>query len=215
MPNSDGPLPEADQVAADRALVADVLARTPLADEALALEVSRIGRPIVRRIVDRNDGEAALNELLVHVWERNWRVLRQWGQDIPLVRYLSTVARNFAIDYARRTRKDIEHRASPSDIDAAVDPHWMADPERVQQARDARQCLEHATEQLSDVHKSVVRLRYHEGLEHWEIASRLEKTIGYVGPTLARAEVALRNALRDRCRELIESLIGARGPVHG
>jgi RNA polymerase sigma factor (sigma-70 family) len=203
---------DTEQLAADRVLVARVLSLAPGADRELISILARIARPILRRVVAAHDVEPVLSDLSGHVWDRNWAVLRRWNQEAPLGRYLATVARNFAIDSKRRSPQ-VDN--CPEDDREGVEPHWMADPERVQQVLDASQCLERATERLSDTYKTVVRLRHLQELGHQEIADQLGKTTGYVGPTLARAEKALREALLDRCRELVESLIGARGAAHG
>lgn len=203
---------EAEQLAADRTLVARVLSLAPSADGELLSLLSRMAKPIVRRYSRGHDADVLLSDLLVHVWQRNWAVLRRWNQEAPLARYLAVVARNFAIDSVRRNA-DVD---SPMPQDGEIqEPHWSADPERVHQIVDASRCLDRASERLSEVHKSIVLLRYQHELGHQEIADRLGKTTGYVGPTLARAEKAIREALLDRCRELVESLIGTRGAAHG
>ncbi len=203
---------EDQQISADRTLIARVLSLAPGADREVITLLSRIARPILRRFLPSHDLEPTLSELSVHVWDRNWAVLRRWSQDTPLERYLATVARNFAIDCLRQCR---DPDGEPIEDHPVPEAHWSSDPERVQQVRDASQCLDRATQRLSDVHRSVVLLRHQQELGHQEIANRLDRSLGYVGPTLARAEQALREALLERCRELVESLIGARGAAHG
>lgn len=206
------PSVEDRQIEADRTLVARVLSLTPGADQELITLLSRISRPILRGYFAAHDLAPALSDLSAHVWHRNWAVLRSWSQETPLERFLATVARNFAIDCLRQASHPEEE---PLEDHPLPEPHWSADPERAQQAREASHCLERATGRLSEVHQTVVQLRYQHGLGHEEIAARLGKTKGYVGPTLARAEKALREALIERCKELVESLIGVRGAAHG
>lgn len=213
MPHHPTDLPEQEQIAADCALAARLIARVPGADRTFLELLRRMALPIVRRIIGPNDAEPVMNELAEHVWDRDWRVIRQWDQRSPLCHYLVRVAKNFAIDEARR--RAAQHAgALASEGEEQVETHWTADPQRVQEIRDAQRCLDGALHQLSDPHRRVIRLRHLLDLGHREIADAIGRTVGYVSPTLARAEVALRNALMQRCRILIEQLIGTRSDPH-
>jgi RNA polymerase sigma factor (sigma-70 family) len=208
------PAQDREQIAQDCALVAAVLSREAGAEELLAKRIYTIAQPLVRGLAGPALANDVMTELLARVWENNWRTLRQWRQESPLSHYLIVVSKRFAIDYIRSNREAPLAEIEESD-ERFMDTHWASDPERMQEVQDVRRCLDGATGQLSPPLQRVVRLRHHEGLGHQEIADRIGKSMGYVGPTLARAERQLREALRQRCRELLEALIGTEGNSHG
>ena len=76
--------------------------------------------------------------------------------------------------------------------------------------RRIRECLEHALEKLSATSRRIIELRYTEELSHRQIAARLNKTMGYVAGTLARAEQYFRDEIEAECSEEISSVFELR-----
>jgi RNA polymerase sigma factor (sigma-70 family) len=119
-----------------------------------------------------------------------------WDKSGPLRAYVAMVAKNVCLDMMR-CRKPKE---SP-DLPEVRDDDPASDPEASSLARELRDCLERALSALSETYRRVVQLRHLEELSHRDIAARLRKTLGYVGPTLQRAERYLRDELRERCAD--------------
>ena len=79
------------------------------------------------------------------------------------------------------------------------------DPVLTVEVAQLAECLERAKNRLSKVHRNLIHMRHELALKHQEIASKLGKTIGYVGATLARAERKLRDETVKTCADHLGS----------
>lgn len=194
----------------DAALIADVLARSPGAD----LRLWRRIRPLIRavaagfRSLDVDDAE---QEIMTKVWDRNFRVLRQWqGGEGTLNAYLAAVAKNHCRDRLRSLdrvrRRTPPHVVIDDTMDEIEDPDPVANPAVAALARRIRDCVGMAKRRLAEPQRQLWELRHEEHLMHQEIAARIDKSMGYVGPTLARAERKMCDFLREECPEVLQGL---------
>lgn len=183
-----------DQVE-DEQLLSEVLLGERGAADKLYVRLDPIIKAIVRRFT-LADTEDAVQDIYARLCADDWRALRLWAKDGPLPAYIATVARNICKDILRRRRPETTFGDDPPEIQ---DDNPTADPEATAIARQLHECIERAINALSDTYREIIRLRHKEELKHAEIAQRLGKAIGYVGPTLMRAERYLRDEIRERC----------------
>jgi RNA polymerase sigma-70 factor, ECF subfamily len=179
---------------ADERLVADILLNEPGGGRRFCDRFGVLIRAVARRWIGPPDVDDAMQAIYVRLCERDWRVLRQWDKSGPLHAYVAVVAKNVCLDILRRRRPQVE-----TDPPELLDEDPANDPEATTFAREIRECLEQALLALSETYRRIIRLRHYEGLKHAEIAARLGKTPGYVGPTLQRAERYLRDEVREHC----------------
>lgn len=146
---------------------------------------------------DRSQAEDVLQEVYVNVW----RAAQTFdaAQSQPLT-WLTSIARNRAIDSLRRASTQPQLQSSPTsdDEDSDVYDH-MADPasgplEMLSQASDAR-ALTHCMEGLSAQQRQSVALAFYDGLTHAEVASHLGQPLGTVKSWVRRALSALKGCL--------------------
>jgi RNA polymerase sigma factor (sigma-70 family) len=184
--------------AADEKLVAEVL----LGDDGAARTLVDRLSPIIRRVAQRAPQELRedlIQEVLIHIWSRNWRVLQQWDRRGPLVHYVAVVAANVIKDR-------LSKRMVPTDpIDGRPDIADPINPALEAEAEALARCVEGAKNRLSAMHRELICLRHEFALSYKEIAGRLGRTVGYVSGTLARAERYLREEIIDACADHLGS----------
>jgi RNA polymerase sigma-70 factor (ECF subfamily) len=193
--------------------LAGLLARTALGDrgafQALYERTSAHLYAVVLRIArDRAQAEDVLQEVYVSVWRAAQGFDAAQGQ--PLT-WLTSIARNRAIDSLRRqsAQPRLESSSTPSDegddehdrVDATPDdgPGPLELLTRAAQARELDQCLQH----LSAAQRQSVALAFFDGLSHAEVAEHLREPLGTVKSWVRRALQTLRSCLdrsllRDR-----------------
>lgn len=180
-----------------------LLAKVLLGDNGAERMLVSLLAPIIRRVAYRiapaNAREDFIQEVWTHLWSNNCRVLQKWNRTGPLVHYVAVVASNLMRDRLARPTIVTEP------IDDCPDPPDPDDPARTVEVRQLAECLERAKARLSQMHRDLIYMRHELAMKHQEIASRLGKTIGYVGTTLARAERYLREELMEACADHLGS----------
>src|SRR5712691_5848439 len=73
----------------------------------------------------REDADELFQRFLFHIWEDNFRRLREWRRKTSLSAYIAKIARNLAHDYRRELR--FETQDCP---DVPLDDPWLANVER-------------------------------------------------------------------------------------
>jgi RNA polymerase sigma-70 factor (ECF subfamily) len=193
--------------AVDQELIADVLLGDRQAHDKLA---DRIG-PVIRAAAyraPRDLREDLINEVWVHFSNINWRVLQKWDARGPLAHYVMVVARNFITDRLRHTGRpelpiDDVPEETPELVDDEHPERQIAERERI---TGTVRCVQSAKARLSETHRTIIELRHDLDLTYQEIADRLNRTIGYVSGTLARAERALADKILELCGDHIGRL---------
>ena len=183
---------------ADERLVADLLLGEAGAAEQFYARIDPVIRTVTSRFFRHVDAEDAIQEVYAKLCARDWRVVKLYNRESPLKAYIAVVAKRVCIDIHRRKRKEPPMDA---DVPELADDDPAVDPEAVIYARQLRECLGRALAALSETSRRIIRLRHFEELSHAEIAARLDKTTGYVGPTLSRAERYLKDEVREHCAD--------------
>jgi RNA polymerase sigma-70 factor (ECF subfamily) len=173
----------------DRAAFATLYERTSSHLFAVVLRINR----------DRAQAEDILQEVYVNVW----RAARSFdaAQSQPLT-WLTSIARNRAIDSLRRIQTQPQMQTSSGATDAenenVYDTVADASPgpldllSRASEARALDQCME----KLSALQRQSVALAFFQGLSHAEVAAQLRQPLGTVKSWVRRALMTLKACLQ-------------------
>jgi len=129
----------------------------------------------VARSVCRDDGRA--QEAVQDAFMSIWRTRVRYEDRRSVAPWLLTVARNRAIDVARRNQPHAMHRAVEERLESVAAP-GIIDEQVV--ATERAQHLLRALAQLPDAQRDVILLAFYAQLTHEEIAERLELPLGTV-----------------------------------
>ena len=174
----------------DRAAFATLYERTSSHLLAVVLRINR----------DRAQAEDILQEVYVNVW----RAASSFdaAQSQPLT-WLTSIARNRAIDSLRRLQTQPRMRAAPasegrdSEDDDVYDTVADESPgpldllSRAAEARSLAACMD----QLSPSQRQSVALAFFQGLSHAEVAARMRQPLGTVKSWVRRSLATLKSCL--------------------
>ena len=212
-PVLDAP-PDSADPASDEDLLDRLIEGAPDAVAALYdRHATTVYRAAMRVTSDRSAAAEVVQETFLTLWNRAELFDRSRG---ALVSWLTTIARNRAIDRVRSARRhDVAVSFSslggdhPSADDRPI-AEWAiatgtmigsADPERTPEAafaeREQRECLERAIASLGPHERRVIGLAYGSGLTQVEIADRLGWPLGTVKTRTRRALRQLRERLEE------------------
>ncbi|MBI4475144.1 MAG: sigma-70 family RNA polymerase sigma factor, partial [Acidobacteria bacterium] len=113
-------------------------------------------RPFIYAVLTRHmklmpqDAEEVFQQFLVHVWDSDFRRLREWRGKSSLYAYLGKIARNLARDFRRKEART--ELAEPAYRESA-DPGSAALEHRI--------VLDSAIAKLSDRDQELIRRRYY------------------------------------------------------
>ncbi len=174
----------------DRAAFATLYERTSAHLFAVILRIQR----------DRAQAEDILQEVYVNVWRSAQSF--DAAQSQPLT-WLTSIARNRAIDSLRRAQTQPQIQAAPTsggddEQDADVYEQVADDSdgplELLSRASDAR-ALSRCMQDLSAAQRQSVALAFFDGLSHAEVAEQMRQPLGTVKSWVRRALLALKGCL--------------------
>jgi RNA polymerase sigma-70 factor (ECF subfamily) len=198
------PAPEWSERSRD---LSQLLARTGLGDRAAFATLyekssSHLFAVVLRICRDRAQAEDILQEVYVNVW----RAASSFdaAQSQPLT-WLTSIARNRAIDSLRRAQAQPQLQSSHSDDDEdsdVVDRTADDQPgplDLLSRASDAR-ALSHCMQDLSAPQRQSVALAFYDGLSHAEVAQQMGQPLGSVKSWVRRALLTLKACLERAAR---------------
>ena len=112
--------------------------------------------------------------------------------------WLYKIAANRSLDEARRNKRRKVHLSSDDVTDNIPSRRAADQPENVAIGKEAQVELGKALETLSPKLRTVITLRYFEGLSYEQIAEIIERPVGTVKSRLRRAHRRLGEALGER-----------------
>ena len=143
---------------------------------------------IVRILKEREISEDILQEAYVRIWDNAAKFDPDRASPIT---WMATIARNRAIDEARRRTPKVE--ADESVLERIADP--TPSPARQVEAREQVRRLDACLKELEDDRASMVRLAYLDGLSRQELADRFSQPIGTVKTWLRRSVQQLQDCM--------------------
>jgi RNA polymerase sigma-70 factor (ECF subfamily) len=169
-----------------------LLQRARQGDEsALSAIYEQCHAPIYRYIYFRVRNGPLAEELAAEVFVRMVnRIGSLKDRGRPVLAWLYTIARNLVIDHQRRS-KLFTWSPLQEEMEATADEH----PVQVAENRQAMAELAQALDQLTEIQRRVIILKFIEGCSNQEIATMLGKDEGAIKSLQHRALGALRRAL--------------------
>lgn len=139
-------------------------------------------------LVKLSGNEFDSNDLLQDTFLKAYLNLAKYNKEYTFIQWLYTIARNTFIDHARR--KAVKETLLIFDSALLVD--LVGDnPEEIMIALDRQKSIEKKIESLDKNSRTIIELRYFNGLSYEEIAERLNIPIGSVKNRLFRAKEKL------------------------
>ncbi|NKI96300.1 sigma-70 family RNA polymerase sigma factor [Rhizobacter sp. SG703] len=179
-----------------------LLARSGLGDrQAFAALYERTSAHLFAVVLRINRDRAQAEDVLQEVYVNVWRAAQSFdaAQSQPLT-WLTSVARNRAIDSLRRKQTEPQTQPAPFTDDEDKDVYDdVADDaptplEMLSRASDAR-ALAQCMEGLSASQRQSVALAFYDGLSHAEVADRMREPLGTVKSWVRRALLSLKACL--------------------
>jgi RNA polymerase sigma factor (sigma-70 family) len=186
-----------------------LLARAGLGDRAAFATLyertsSHLLGVVLRIQRDRAQAEDILQEVYVNVW----RAAQSFdaAQSQPLT-WLSSIARNRAIDSLRRTQTQPQFRSTitsttddeETDVYDTVADDAPGPLDLLSRASDAR-ALSSCMQGLSAQQRQSVALAFFDGLSHAEVAEQMRQPLGTVKSWVRRALMSLKSCLESAVR---------------
>lgn len=175
---------------------------------ALAADLERVStgdRHALRRVYERSGpklfgicfhllqdamlAEDALQEVFIKVWQHAGAFDR--GRASPIT-WLSILARNTAIDVARRTRRHADAMTELRQVQATFAPSLA-----LAGVSERDQLLAQCLEALDEHARALLSAAFLEGLTHSELAFRADVPLGTVKGRIRRALVQVRDCVSD------------------
>lgn len=182
----------------ERALVRDVLARTPGAFARLVRQFQGLCWHIVSRMVkDREDARDLCQETFLRVH----RHLHQYRFESPLRAWIGQVAYSTALRHLERKRIPIEPPSSDDDLEGrAADIPDDIDLEAASADTELMRELHAAIDELPPLQRTILTLYYLDELPLAQIASILQIAEGTIKSHLFRSRAKLRDRLVAHAR---------------
>jgi RNA polymerase sigma factor (sigma-70 family) len=165
-----------------------------------------VGSVLMRCVrLSQVDFEEVFQQVWIHLWEDNYRRLRQWRGDGEFRSYLAALVRHLALDYASRigaeNRRD-ERNADDIEGKSNELPTPHRGPDQLMLVSELRRIIKEGLKHLKARDRELIERRHVGEQSYRDIADAMSLTVNHVGVALARAEERLRKNLSELYREL-------------
>mgnify|MGYP006293492509 CR=1 FL=1 len=153
------------------------LVRQLQAGETAAFEAifERYRRPLLAYVIKRTGDRALAEDVVQESFVRLARHAARLNPRRSLSGWLFRVARNLAVDHARRRQREVLVDTAP-----APKPTREAGPDAELRRRERRDAIERAMDALSERERDVLRLRFYGDLTFRDIAAATRRPLGTV-----------------------------------
>lgn len=148
----------------------------------------RIYSVILRILRDEASADEVLQDVFVRVWQRAGSYNAGKAR---VTTWLTTIARNRALDVIRGRRGDVVTGLDLSLFEDERSPGPAQDAQRTGSARALTLCLE----ELEESQRRSVLMAFYEGMTHSELAEALKKPLGTVKSWVRRGLMQLKDCL--------------------
>jgi RNA polymerase sigma-70 factor, ECF subfamily len=189
------PPDEVDSVLVIRCQAGDHHAFEPL--------VTRYRGKIYAMIVNMTGNDADAWDLAQEVFLKAWRALPKFEARSSFYTWIYRITHNVTYDWLRKKKiqpgMEFDDSLATPDVAAGATtvPHADASPDTNLANRELGQTIQHALQQLSPEHRSIILLKEIDGLSYQEIADSLSITLGTVMSRLFYARKKLQTLLQD------------------
>ncbi|MES2888944.1 MAG: sigma-70 family RNA polymerase sigma factor [Pseudomonadota bacterium] len=184
--------------------LATLLGRAGVGDNrAFATLYDKTGAHLLAVILRINQDRAQAEDILQEVFVNIWRAASSFdaAQSQPLT-WMTSVARNKAIDSLRRRQSQPQVHSAPALPDDEDGAEWVdhlpddapGPLDLLTRASDA-QSLTHCMQSLSAQQRQSVALAFYDGLSHAEVAEQLHQPLGTVKSWVRRGLASLKDCL--------------------
>jgi RNA polymerase sigma-70 factor (ECF subfamily) len=175
---------------ADAGLVAKSLQGNEKAFRQLVERYQPMAFSVVRGVLgDRDDAEDVLQNVFIKVF----RGLRSFRGDAKLSTWIYRIARNEAVNAARKTQL-----SGPSVDDIDLPASERSRPDQQYRDKDRRKHLERCLGELEENYRVVLELRYMGEMSYQEVSDATELPIGTVKTYIHRAKLELKRVMTRR-----------------
>jgi len=154
----------------------------------------------------RNEEEAL--DLSQEAWVKGWQRLAQFQGDSSFVTWMTRIVINLCLDQLRKQKRQRAESIEAMDEESGgVERHMPVvthNPTEGLERAELRKRIDHALDQLSKEHRTVLVLHEFEELEYKEIAKRMGCSIGTVMSRLFYARRRMASLLAGLKRESSE-----------
>jgi RNA polymerase sigma-70 factor (ECF subfamily) len=152
---------------------------------------------------ERSDAESVVLDVFTQAWRDAARYDAARGS---VASWLLVLARSRALDLVRSTGR--RARLTPVSVDDAPPAALIAtdapsDPAQAVEARDRRDQVAAALDELPAAQRTAIELAFFDGLSHAEIAEQLREPLGTVKTRIRLGMTKLRQLLRQFEREVV------------
>lgn len=182
----------------DSAVTAQLVSRAKRGDhQAFAALIRHHERTALAVAYAATGDAASAGDATQEAFLRAWQRLAALKDDAKFPTWLCGITRNVAIDLRRREQRDIRlpGLAESGSVGRENEEQQISDPAAELEQRETSQRIDDALWQLDDVARTMVVLRYYEGLSSHAIAALLATTSTAVDMRLSRARQTLRTSL--------------------
>jgi RNA polymerase sigma-70 factor (ECF subfamily) len=191
----------------DRALIHGVLAGDPRAADLFVTRFTRlVWWILIHQIRLRPEpAEEVYQDVFVHLWDDDYRRLRNWSGEGDFAAYLAPIVRHRALDSLRREQgrplHETDDRSGSDQADDRPDPHERAWIEE-------QRCLvDEAVAALGEPDRRLYEFLFVQERSYREVSASLGITVNHVG--------VRRNRLVKRLREAITAEPSRKAPETG
>lgn len=140
-------------------------------------------------VKNEEDAKDLASEAFVRAFER----IRLYDRSRSFKTWLLKLASNMSIDFLRRRKSVLERYADPEQLETVRSPQAIAPDILIRE--ECKQEVRDALQNLPDLYREVLVLRFFENLSYAEIAEMLKVPRGTVATLLFRAKALLRQRM--------------------